>query len=946
MRPTSPLRLLATTSLFALLSSGVAFAQAADGAAAADVETIVVTGTRLQATGFNAPTPVTVVGSEAIQQRAAGTVLDALNDLPSFRNSNSVSSGSRAAGSIGFNTVNLRGLGGNRALVLLDGRRIVGYGGAGTIDTNVVPASLVERVEVVTGGASAAYGSDAVAGVVNFILKDRLEGIEGSYHHGFSQEGDNVEDSIQFAAGRSFMDGRLHAIFGYDFMDNGGVGTFYERDWGRREPGVLGMPATRAAGIPATVITENVEFATQTPGGLVVSGPLRGLAFGANGAPYQFQFGNTIAGNFMTGSTANYGNQTQSLQPIKQAYQRHSALARINFDVTEALTLYAEAAVANNRAWSRTFTYQRENNIIVSRDNPYLPDSVRAQMVAANLPTITIGRLNTEFGGIRSEPIDQFYNGVLGARGDIFGDWTWDASWQHGETREKYRPFGQVLVANYNAAIWAVRDPVSGQIVCGNPATNPNLSAAQRAQVYPGCVPFNLFGQGSPSSEALGYTGLNYLDTATRKRNQDTVQLNFAGSLFELPAGAVQLAFGGEWRNERYTETVSPESQARLFNVGNQQAYSGEVTVKEGFAEVGIPLLRDTPIARALDLNGAVRYTDYSTSGSVVTWKAGATWEPVEELRFRVTRSRDIRAPDISNLFAAGAGGTCPSCRGVGGAVGFVATRGGGNPNLLPEEADALTGGVVFQPVNFLSGFRASVDYYSIKLNGAIGSVAAQETIDRCLISNLAPFCNAITFAPGTAVGISEVRTLPQNLNQLKASGVDIELAYRVPASLGVPGALQLRVLGSYAHELKTIDDLPGGGQRITDAVGGSVAQWRWTFRADWNIGQLSLGAQARTQSTLKYDVTLIGPDDPAYNPAAANSINDNIFPKMMYVSLNAAYDLSNLWGGRPLTVFALVDNLLNTDPPLGYTYVGAGAGAGNYDQVGRSFKVGFRFKY
>ena len=504
MRPTSPLRLLATTSLFALLSSGVAYAQAAD--AAANVDTIVVTGTRLQATGFNAPTPVTVVGSEQIQQRAAGTILDALNDLPSFRNSSSVSSGSRAAGSIGFNTVNLRGLGGARALVLLDGRRIVGYGGGGTVDTNVVPASLVDRVEVVTGGASAAYGSDAVAGVVNFVLKDRLEGIEGSYHHGFSQEGDNVEDSIQFAAGRSFAAGRGHVIFGYDFLDSDGVGPLYERDWGRREPGVLGFAAGRPAGVPATVITQNVEFATMTPGGLIVAGPLRGTAFGPNGVPYQFQFGNTVAGNFMTGSTANYGEQTQSFQPIKQPYQRHSALARVNFDVSDSLTVFAEAAVANNRAWSHTFTYQRENNIVILRDNPYLPESVRQQMVGLNLDRITIGRVNNEYDGIRSRPVNQFYNGVVGARGKIFGDWTWDTSWQHGETREKYRPFGQVLVANYNAAIYAVRAP-NGQIVCGPLATNPNLTAAQQAQVKPGCVPFNPFGENSPSSEALGYTG-------------------------------------------------------------------------------------------------------------------------------------------------------------------------------------------------------------------------------------------------------------------------------------------------------------------------------------------------------------------------------------------------------------------------------------------------------
>ena len=937
--------LLITTSALSLLGTGAAFAQTAAADEASAVEQVVVTGSRLQATGFTAPTPVTVMSAQALAQRAPGAILDSLNELPAFRNSSSTTSGARGAGGVGQNSINLRGLGGSRTLNLIDGRRITGYRAGGTVDSNVIPVALVDRVEVVTGGASAAYGSDAIAGVVNFILKKHIDGVEADYHYGQSKYGDNVEHSLNVGAGLNLMDDKLQIVAGADYLKNKGIGTFYDRPWGKTEPGVLGLPATRAAGLPANLLTSNVEYATFTPGSLITAGPLKGTAFDKSGQPYAFTYGNLIGGSVMTGSTANYGNQVQDLQLTKVPIERLASMGRATYDVTPNAQLYGELGYAFLAAHSRTFTLTQSS--IIRVDNPYLPAATRAAMVAANQQTITIGREYEELGGIRSEPIQQSYRGVAGAKGKFFGDWTWDTSWQHGETRFHYRPYGQVLSANLNAALYAVKD-ASGNIVCGPAATNPNLTAAQAPNVKAGCVPFNPFGQGAPSAAALSYVGGNYLDYSVDHRKMDSFQASFTGQPFQLPAGPLDVAFGAEYRKETFNARSSVESQLRLFNVGNQPSFSGELSVKEAFAEIGVPVIKDVPFFKNLDLNAAVRETNYSVSGQVTTWKAGLSWDIDDNFRIRATKSRDILAPDISQLYSPGAGGTCPSCRGVNGAIGFVTTQGGGNPNLTPEIGDAFTGGLVFQPKwAWTTGFRASLDYYLIKISNVIGSVAVQDTIDRCLQQKLQQYCALITFDATTPAGISTVKNTSLNLNKLIAEGMDFEASYRVPVShWDVPGSLNVRVLGSHADRLATLETLTSGAIRITDQAGVREPEWRWTISGDYAINALTIGTQVRLQSQLMYDSTLVGPDQAGYSPTLPNSINDNVFPKVMYLTLNGAYDLKDVRFTKSMQIYGVIDNVLGQEPPVAYTFVGAGSGNGGYDVVGRTYRIGVRAKF
>ncbi len=276
-----------TASALALMTASGAWAQ--DAAPAAAVEEVVVTGSRLNNVNFTAPTPVKVMGAEQISQRAPATVGELTNEIPGFRNTGPTV-GTRSSGSgVASNSPDLRGLGPNRSLVLIDGRRQLAK------DTNYIPASLVSRVEVVTGGASAAYGSDAVAGVVNFILDDRFTGIKGNVQYGQSKYSDNKEWSGALAYGRGFADGKGRFVIGVDASKNKGTGDHYTRPWGAIEQGQVGYPLTRAAGVPANAYLEGVELSTVAPGSVVLSGPLKGTTFDSAGNPYVWQYGQVLS---------------------------------------------------------------------------------------------------------------------------------------------------------------------------------------------------------------------------------------------------------------------------------------------------------------------------------------------------------------------------------------------------------------------------------------------------------------------------------------------------------------------------------------------------------------------------------------------------------------------------------------------------------------------------
>ena len=916
----------------------------ATDAATGAIEAVVVTGSRLTG-GFNAPTPVTVLGADQIQQRAQASIGELLNEVPTFRASTGPTVVTNNTVSSAQTLLDLRGLGATRTLVLVNGLRPTPVNATNGYDVNLIPASLVDRTEVVTGGASAAYGSDAVAGVVNFILKNHLEGFSGNVQYGESQRGDNKEPLASLAYGTSFAGGRGHFIIGGDLSKSTGVGNMYTRDWGRLEPGAFSLPTTRAAGLPANIISNNVELSSVSRYGIIPSGPLAGTVFNAQGQPSAFGYGPIRGATEMIG-TANYGSTEYSFMDLAPSYQRAASLARVEFEFTPDITGFGELHYGSLTAHGHSGTCCNSVTYTIGRDNPFLPPATLAAMIANNLQTIQVGRRNPDYDGVTAGNTLQDWQGVVGLQGKLGGGWKWDATYTDGISVVKAAQQTNPKVADQQHSAYAVTN-AQGQIVCGPIATDPyflaqpaSTRAALTAVTEGGCQPFNVFGAANNAAAVKYAVDASYQNMDVK---QQTAAVNLSGEPFSLPAGPVSLAVGGEWRKNSVAATGCPDCLLGMLTNQNFPSYTGEVNVKEAYAETGIPVLRDRAFFKSLDLNGAVRETDYSTSGSVTTWKVGGDWAVNDDIRFRATRSRDIRAPNISELFNPGSNGRANLTNKLTGASDIIASTTAGNPNLKPEVADTLTLGVVLQP-SWLSRFHASVDYFQINIADVIGSVAAQDVLDRYLLQGLQQYKPFIVFN-NTPLGVAQVNSTYLNLAAQKSDGVDFEVSYHPPIdAVRIPGRLDVRVIGTWYDHLRTIQNLPGGGVSNVDTAGtaAATAHWQANINFTYGIGNLTTTLNGRYSSKIKYSATLVGPDDPSYNPASPNSINRNLWPSSLTWSLGAAYDIAS-GPDRRLQVYGVIDNLLDKNPPIVAISMLSGQ---PYDVIGRSFKAGVRFSY
>ncbi|MDB5461438.1 MAG: hypothetical protein JWO72_3179, partial [Caulobacteraceae bacterium] len=407
-------------------------------AAPAALQELVITGSRIQAGGFTAPTPVTVVSSAQIQQKAAGTVSEFLKDIPQFAASTGPANASTGAQSASKSNLSLYNLGATRTLVLINGQRHVADGTGNVFDTNLIPTSLIDRVDIVTGGASAAYGSDAVAGVVNFVLKNRFEGFSLDFHEGASEYGDNVEMNPAFAYGRSFMGGKLHLIVGGDYTDNKGTRNFYSRPWGKLEPGIVTIAASAiptaqrvAMGLPANIISNNVRTSAYNASGLIVSGPLKGLAFDDGGLTHQFNYG-AINGGTTTIGGGDYGSVLNPDEDIKADYNRAAAMARVEYDINDNTSAWGSVmyGALHTRGDSFGARIPNFNAYPVLITNPFLPASVVTAMKAANVTTFNYSATRDfDLSSIASRNRTETVQGNFGVKGQVglFGsDWKWD----------------------------------------------------------------------------------------------------------------------------------------------------------------------------------------------------------------------------------------------------------------------------------------------------------------------------------------------------------------------------------------------------------------------------------------------------------------------------------------------------------------------------------------
>ncbi|MBN8819558.1 MAG: TonB-dependent receptor [Sphingomonas sp.] len=907
-------------------------------------EAIVVTGSRIARSGFDQPTPVTVLGADQIERQAAVNVAQVLNDLPSFRAQATPATNAIFANNIGASTADLRGLGANRTLVLINGRRVVpstvqgsSFAAAGVVDLSLIPASLIQRAEVVTGGASAAYGSDAVAGVVNILLDTRFNGIKGSVQYGINDAGDNKQYMLSLAGGMSFADDRGHIVAGIEYSDDKGARGCYSRDWCAQSyntvsnPFVTGSTTQRvAAGQPATLILPNARTATSTDNGIITAGPLRGTEFLPNGTTFAHNYGTYYgAGIFQSGGgdsrLAFYDNF-----PLSAPVERLIGFTHVDFDVSDRVSLFVEGSYG--RVKGSTVGAQRRDlgNITIKRDNAYLPTAVGTQMDTLGLTTLTMGRVWNDLGPQYATVTRENYRFVAGLKAEMWGDWTLDGYYQFGRTDYSQRGANTSINPRMTFALDSVK-LADGSIVCRG--VRDGVAAAA------GCQPLNPFGAGSPSAAAKAYvTGTVEQDT---KITQNVVAVSMQGTLLQGWAGPIKAATGAEIRQDIARGSADPISSALQFYTGPGSPISGKMDVFEAFGELSLPLFEGA------ELNGALRYTDYSVSGDVTTWKVGADWAPLSWLRFRGTISRDIRAPNLFELY----GPPQTSFQSIldprTGAQVLTQVILGGNTQLVPEKADTWTVGAVFQPDLGSAGrLRVSVDYYDIKLDGAISTLGGQVIVNRCQAGNTA-LCALVTRDSNNA--ITQVRNYNLNLNTLITRGWDIEAQYSLPFNI-VGGRLSLRGLATIVDDLITVDSagvsvdragMNGSPVSAPSGVPRYTLNGYLTYESDLASAQL----QVRHIASGVYNAELVGPGQAGYDPLKTNSINDNSIGAWTYVNLNGSV---NVWGrgDKKLEIFGAISNLFDKAPPVDTPSSFGPTNNVLYDVLGRTYRVGARVRF
>lgn len=952
--------------LTALVSSGfsaASMAQTAPPAEDQEVEVISVTATRISRSGFSAPTPTTTLGSEDREVRATSTVADLLNELPSIR----PVAPALTSQNTGIQAINLRGLNGanngsTRTLVLVDGRRFVPTTITGVVDSNVVPSALIERVEIVTGGASAAWGSDAVAGVANFIFKQKIDGFHGEMKYGRSQRGDNEDTHASIAWGSGFADERGRVMLAAEYSSLANRQTFADREWSNRRTGfvtgvVNGVNVTRVQvdGLTMSGLTTGGVITAANGGPIAATSPLRGIQFGAGGAPQAFNYGTNVGNTTMIGGD---GAWFQDSLLMSAPVDRKNAYGRIAFDFTDSLRGSIEASAMKSSSTVLTFPLYNPNldaTIAVQRDNAYLQTLASLAPIRTILtanPTIAsfnIGRINSELGRNLYLTDNLTTRFAAGLDGDLGATWRWKGYVTRGETKYDADLRDHLIEPNWRAALDTVVE--NGQIICRINSTAAANIAIISAATYAGkgaaagCVPANPFGAGSLTTNVTDYVTGTQSFSATYI--QDAAGASIQGEPFSTWADKVSIAGGLEYRKESVDGTSDAISQLRNsayliggFQYGNPKPINGSYNVKEAFVETIVPLAKEQLWTRSLDLNAAVRRTDYSTSGLVTTWKAGLTYRPIDSLLFRGTKSRDIRAANLNELYASSTilafGATDFGLLTNGVPTTYNATQvTTGNANLLPEEADTKTFGVSWQP-GFLSGLRASVDYFDIAISEGITARTAQTIVNSCYGqsgSALNPADCLLIQRDATTGRITAVNTFPINDLLQTTKGIDYEVGY----STGLPswlsgGTLGVRVLATQVMKLTNV-----GIDRAGEiGTGTSTPRWRGNLAATFQKGAWTVFGQARYIDSGTYD-----------NTFAATAIADNVVPSRTYVDTTIQYDFP-LQAVSRLQLYGRVTNLLDKDPPV-LANANQNASPTNtalFDVGGRSFALGLRLDF
>jgi iron complex outermembrane receptor protein len=941
----------------------------ADASSDAKLAEVVVTGSRIRReNGFDYPVPVAVLNGKDIQNSGYTFLGDAIANLPQALATTGIQNTSGTLFNAGEARVNLRGLGTQRTLVLVDGRRYVtGDFQTSAVDLNVIPSSMVERVEAISGGASAVYGSEAIAGVVNIILRKQLDGLLLDVEGGQTQENDGREWKASAGYGFNFADNRGHVLFGTEFGRANPI-LQVNRDWafpGERRDTLVNpqtvVPASRTNTVPTATFqlinSSNPNVARSVSiapgGGSVVSN--------------SFDCRTPTVDALCQDPQLFYGAAYNALQG---GVKRVTARNYVGFDLTDDATVYADlsyAHVEGDGIFQPAFSNAAGGGLLpvaLHGDNAYLNGSsapageLRNFWQQAGLPftqaaTANVGKFWGEFGDRNTLTVRENYRAVSGIQGkfDLLGRRVdYDVYGQYGELD------GYSLALNVpnDQRVLQATDAVmlNDQIVCRN--------AAARAA---GCVPWDLIDGPSPNAVAWANASARSNGVA----NQSIAAANFSTSLFDLPAGPIGFAFGAEYRNEESDQIQDPlsASGALFYNAIGQTG--GKYHLSEGYTEIAIPLLKNLPFARQLSFEAAGRLGSYSTVGHTDQWRLALEWAPVADLRFRASSATAVRAPDIAELFApqgqnftTAANDPCDKTQIAGIAnnptqlatrvkncsavipgynpASFVSNFGtgrpslellqGGNANLNAETARTYTAGFVVQP-RWLPGAEWSTDYWQINVDGAISTIPIN-TLLQNLCYDVAQdpasnrFCGLIHRDPTGAV--TYVGLTNQNVQGIRTSGVDMSLSYRLDG--GTAGDYQFRLGGTKIIRW----DLQGPTTHfagVLTGVSSATPTHKVNAGFEWDLGKFGFQWESHWYSSMAVSETL---PPSSLDPFFTGSYWEHDF-HVTYQARSA------------LAVRAGAINVTNAHPPL---VPEAGNATGTttsvYDNRGRWFFLGANF--
>jgi len=940
------------------------------------MEEIVVVASRIERPDNEYSNPVFSMTGAAIRASGVRDLSLYLKQIPSLSGSLDASmfSGGRIDGATGLTALNLRHLGFSRTLVLVNGRRYVGspFPGAAVVDIDTLPMNLIERVEVMTGGASALYGADGISGVVNIVMKADYEGLEISGQSAASSKGDAESNALNMTYGTGFSGDRGQLSLGVSYVKDNSLHHSRRRFTSGANFATFVQNPDNPNGDsnkPDQIPLGDIRFSDYSAAG-AVDISLDGIPeFNGDGA-------NWNGGRYIDYEHQQGGDGSPLVDFISDLIPEQTRQAinlLVDFDVSDDLNLFSEFAYSKNKSVADQEPIY-DSYLVFFPGSAFTPQNIET---AAEGNPVLITRDHYDMGIRTDKTTRETLRTVLGARGNLGKGFTFELSYTYGESDVETRMLNQRFNDRFAAALDATVDSASGNVVCASeldPTAEPFNLQFQEWNTYeplpgtwagsytPGqgdCVPINLFGYGSPSQAAIDWI---MLDTKAKANLKQHVVQGYvkgdSGSWLEMPAGAIGLVAGFEWRKDQ-VDNKSPEEDRLGLTFGNKfDPDKGDANVAEVFAEIDVPLLVDTKFAKYLAIDAAIRYSDYSTAGSATTWKTGLVWQPIDSISLRATVAEATRSPSLGELFSP-AGQTfefiddpcdvnnldngdqirTDNCTTLLTALGVDPTSFitesdspvsgiiGGNTELSQEVADTVTWGIILTP-SLVENLTISVDWYNIELKDAINYSSAQNFANLCvdLFDSPNEFCDLV---PRSADGmITSFNQQPKNVETYKTQGFDFTVAYQLDtARLAANdwGTFNFRLFGNHLQELK-LTNLPGTAAVSLKGQKG-MPEWQANLDVSWLRDNIALRWQLHYfDETNRFD-------------EATMRNNPNIVAKKYrQFDSGLSHDLYGSYtfnGG--VTLYVGMNNVTDERPDIGETFYPVSA-------IGRYMFAGFNF--